>query len=477
MRIENLGVAQNIAKSTNYALKQATQSDLKDNQSNTLKSSTDSSNLTFHGAIGGADHDYSKEDAITNAWNKENSFNINDVLNGGKITLGNTTPPADFVEKLEKEGVSSDVDWFSTDKDFKSMSADELKQSVDYMASKYAVLNEQINQNFTGEELENQLNKLNEMAATYKEKIATEFSDEVGDFLEENGATGEKEKIYQSVVSEFDKKVNEYSSYIENNKDYAAVNGTKDEWLKNDSSFMASELRNVMESTATKTKSTNDTYSLEELEAVQDVVTEIKSYGFGAKSKNSVGTADSEESIGLKLSELALKTKVFTENSNISDSLKDALTKSTDSFINKTIDDIDTELKKKSVEAMISADKKGYAPLNKDDIYSVINHVMSSHEKTGSASKALKDGAVFAMDAFNKKMDNSGDVYRYKGNQFANFYDVQDKQMSGGSLTSSTYRKETSDLESMINSFNSFVNKFELGQNNLMQLSEFSAYA
>lgn len=474
----NILPAQNMVKQTNFTLRQATASELQKSKGSPA-TSWDRNSMNFHGSIGGADFDYTREDAIQSAWNNETGFNLFDKLSGkgGNIALGVSKPTADFISKLEKDGLSTSLDWLSKEMNFKNLSADALKQSIDFLSSQYAVMKEHINKNFTGEELNNQLDKLNETVTTYKNSIADAFADKVGGFLEENGVVGEKEKIYQSVINEFDTKVKEYDKFIQSNTDYAGINGTKDEWLKNDTNYMASELRKAISSSSYTNTSIKEGYSLDELQAVGDMVDEIKGYGFGVDNRSKTVTG-SEEEIGLNLAELALKTQVFNKNANVSDSLKDALLKGVNSFINNTIDEIDAEYKRKSDESVISADKKGYATLDKNAINAVIDKVMSSYEMTGNASTAMKDGAVFAVDKFNSKREDGGEIYRYQGNVFKDFYNTSTtSKNTAGSLNSVTYYQEKSELENLINSFNSFVDKFSFGKGNYINKSEFSALA
>lgn len=65
-------------------------------------------------------NDYSVQDAIQNQWNKEHSFNIYDVMNGKSVQIGKLKPKSDFITNLEKNGISSGIDWFKMGFDFQS---------------------------------------------------------------------------------------------------------------------------------------------------------------------------------------------------------------------------------------------------------------------------------------------------------------------------------------------------------------------
>ncbi|MEG1567858.1 MAG: hypothetical protein RR347_09260, partial [Anaerovoracaceae bacterium] len=268
--INQLPVAKNLANQSRGVLRQA--------DKNTVQSAQrDSTTFNFIGSILPTGNNYSAEDAIQNQWNKENAFNIYDAMNGEKVTLGNVKPSDDFIANLEKNGIGNDIDWFKMGFDFKSLTTDELKINVDYMASRYAVIKEHITANFTGEEQLSQLKKLEQSVGTAKETMAREFSNRVGGFLEENGAAGEKEKIYTSIIEEFSNKANGYSDYIKNNADYAGISGTKNEWLSKDDAYMAASLRQAVNGSETKGKNTASLYSMEDLTAVGKMTHEMES--------------------------------------------------------------------------------------------------------------------------------------------------------------------------------------------------------
>lgn len=232
-------VATNVATQNRSELRQA-------DKNTTVSTRQDSTTFHFMGSVLPTGNDYSVQDAIQKQWNKENSFNIYDVMNGKSVQIGKLEPSSDFITNLEKNGISSDIDWFKMGFDFKSLAKDELKINVDYMASRYAVLKEHITSNFVGEEQKSQLKKLEQAVNTAKESLAQEFANRVGGFLEENGASGEKEKIYSSILEEFASKTTEYANYIKNNSDYAGIHGTKNQWLQNDDAYMAARLREAV---------------------------------------------------------------------------------------------------------------------------------------------------------------------------------------------------------------------------------------
>jgi hypothetical protein len=185
-------------------------------------------NVSFKDAVTFGGHDiYSKEDAVNHAWAEQNAISLDDVFSGKNIETPSLTPPPDFVTSLEQNGFSPRVDFLYAGLDFNSKSADTLQQSVDYIASRYAVMKNYIATNFSGDEQESNMKKLDAMMDSAKERLAQTFSDKVGGFFEEYGVGGEKENISHSIMSEFDARVSDYSAFIQSSKNYA-----NDRWHK-----------------------------------------------------------------------------------------------------------------------------------------------------------------------------------------------------------------------------------------------------
>lgn len=157
-----------------------------------------------------SDNGYTKEDAIMKQWNKQGSFNLYDVLNGGKVNLQDPNPSAEVLQEFEKQlqasGIQKEVDWSSLMFDLKgigfdddaaayTIGADDFSRKTDYLASRYVAVENKIKSTTTGTTQAEQLKKLDEMYQSALGEIADGYSGIVGSFLEENGVNGEKEKI------------------------------------------------------------------------------------------------------------------------------------------------------------------------------------------------------------------------------------------------------------------------------------------
>ena len=461
VNLSNYAYAKNMIKSVNGNLNQYTNNSQPQANKNNEKPNSDSLKLEV-GAVG-AGYDYSKQDAIQKQYDiSMGRTSIFDDFKSGAIFA-----PKEFEDTITD--VATDVSWNAIEHTMKGIKTDDINQSIDYLSSIYVAAKEHINTNFTGAKKAEELSKLDELVNTYKEKTINEFSTEVGGFLDQNGNTGQADKIAESLHKIFDEKVEKFTEIVNQNSDYANIEGTKDEWLKNDVSYMASELKKA----GNADTNTDTTYSLEDLSATQSIVKEIKSYGFGLKGSSSYGTFSSEEYVGIKLSELSLKTKIFTENSSISQSVKDLIFTATNNFIENSIDELSDALDYGRNNPEVAGDVAGFTPLDESAIKDVINKVMNSYEKTGDTSKAIKDGINFAISNYSDKMDKDGS-YRYTGNPFNDFFEYS-YATKFDNLVGSNYVKGESDFDRIVSSFNSFVDKFGLGNENKLKNSIFSA--
>lgn len=445
-------------------------------------------NVSFKDAATFGGHDiYSKEDAINHAWAEQNSIDLDDVFSGKKTALCSSVPPSDFVAGLEQNGVKPKVDFLYANLDFNSKSADTLKNSADYIASRYAVMKTYIATNFSGDEQASNFEELDAMLDSAKNRLAQTFSDKVGGFFEEYGVSGEKENIYRSVMAEFDTKVSDYSAFIQSNENYAKLDGTKDEWLKNDSAYMASELRKSVKGADSEKGEKPSRYTLDEMEKMQTFTEEMGSYFFNSHGTSKrIDVFGTEEEIGMQLSEVALKSEMFSKYANVSEKVKNVISKSADSFISRTVDEVQkhiaNEIQIKGTEIPSSV-LKGLTAINKQAIYDVIGKVKTTYASTGDFYKSFLDGAIYAENQQKQKYQSNKvtGIYRYEqGTYWDNFLKNTDR-FSGASdilgVVRTGYTQKESGIESIVNSWNKFANQITTDSNAKLNTTFFSAYA
>lgn len=419
-----------------------------------------------------SEREYTVTDAIKNQGAIYASISIEDIINGtvdhektreynkllSAISEGKPLPET-IVNKVKNFAIENkEYNHFQTTAYFNGVNTmginenGDLSQSIDYLATGYAVSKKHIVESFIGDEKQQQLTDLETMFQSEIVKIADKLSKEMGGFFEENGVEGETKKIYKSIMEAYQNEVDRYSKYLEKNHDYAKLNNTENEWLKNDIAYMASELRKVVKSEDVKSAHTENEeyYSIGDLKQTNILINEIKKYDVDSRSDRGLSySLSTDEEIGFKFAELAIKGKIFRKNTDVADELKNSITNAMDQFMTNALE----KLNKKE--------------MNKEIINSTYDHIMSIYEKTGDASRTLKEGSSYAREAHETRTEG-GDLYRDAANVFwGNFNQV--------SSNYNEYFKE-SGIEKTINSWNDFVK--QLTEDNELSISttDFSAY-
>jgi len=437
-----------------------------------------------------SEREYTRADAIRYQYNKQFTIRLDDVINGKyenmKLTMPAASVPQEFIDSLKQNGLMND-EYDSGRIQFYLMGLNSdtsnIQKSVDYLASGYSVCAEHIKESNLGEEKEQMLSDLKAKFDFAIESIAKKVSEEIGGFFEDGGVTGETQKIYDSIMKAYNDSVRNYSNYIKEKQDYANLDGTEDEWLKNDDSYMACQLRRSMQEDTTIESSQNKSgyYSLEELEKTKQMISEVEDYkNDGAREINYY---DSEEEIGFKLAELSLKGEVFQKYGNVSDSLKNAVAKSIQKFVSNTVNRLNKELKKARSEV---AEPSRMADLDEREVFSVYNKIMNTYKTTGDMIKALKEGAQFAkeqhMNKTKKIQYSSLSRYGSSGSAFWNNFFQNTLKYSEDALIPSLsntngYIDKESGIETLSKNWNQFISKFTDNDDLKLNISSFLRYA
>lgn len=455
---------------------------------------------TYEVKIGGA-YEYSEEDAYNR-------------LNTPSLKMDDT-----FLEQMEldpshrvvddtsiENGLSANRDyyWANLDCGTAALNSKQLEQSVDYLASRYAVMKDRIDNEYTSEERIVQLDNLDQMMNKHKEKLAQNFADEVGTIFEENGVTGEKDRLYQSVLAIINQQTEQYTNFIKLNQDFAKVNNKDKAWLSKDSAYLASALRKAFHSADTtqrKESAASGQYTLDEMKKIQTFSKEFSSYenpsfDLKGRTEKAVSLSDNEESLGMKLAELTLKGKIFNEQADISDHMQQTVVTAISNFTEKAIDNLQAyfnkfselqiasteqlrnkgEYTQKEADQEITNIKKYFSPVDKNAVYAVINKVEDIYEHTGNVTKAMIDGAVTARSAFYSKIQDEVYVgigrYDHEAVYWNSFFENKDTYYGGTS-----YILKESVFNDMMHSWNSFMGAVTSDESVLINISQFSGWA
>lgn len=349
----------------------------------------------------------------------------------------------------------------------KSYGADNLEGAIDSTISHYAGVQKRMKEKFSGEELEAQLNKLDELMDQAKKNVAKHFSEHMGNFFDEYGVSGNKDKIYQSVLTEMEQRLAQRMGSVPSN----------------------SEAKNT------------DVYTLDEMKKLYDFSKEMEKYTgryynnsdmwreVSYRRTNTVMTGcETEEYLGLRLAELSLKGKVFNDKADVSNDIKDIVNQTIENFITKSIEAEQADLDKYAnlqIQATYASAAKGaysvsernqviqeirkaHTAIDKDAVYSVINKVMSSYEQTNNAGKALIDGVIWARDSYASKTYQEAyhGINRYDStteyDYWNNFF---------GQANIAGYIRKNSGLNCMVQSWNDFMGKITSDKTAFFDLS------
>ena len=152
-----------------------------------------------------------EEDALLNQYMKQSR--IDGYFDGDtfvrtssepvKLILKNDISKADlekFRGELAEKGLEADIDWQGVKEDFVQIGVgfdniERFEQKADYLASRYAVLKDRIQTQFTGEHQEAELQKLEQIYTQAKEEMANTYAESIGGFFEDLGQSGAAEDI------------------------------------------------------------------------------------------------------------------------------------------------------------------------------------------------------------------------------------------------------------------------------------------
>ena len=298
---------------------------------------------------------YTEEDAILNQYMKQSR--IDGYFDGDtfvrtssepvKLILKNDISKADlekFRGELAEKGLEADIDWQGVKEDFVQIGVgfdniERFEQKADYLASRYAVLKDRIQTQFTGEHQEAELQKLEQIYTQAKEEMANTYAESIGGFFEDLGQSGAAEDMRNSVSALVDQKANAYTDYIENNRDYVSITDPDKQWLKQDDAYMAAQLRQSASSAELQKQPVNEQapYDGKDL-AFAGIYAKTLSQQLQNPTWN---VNESDAALGQHLAEQYGALKTSAGSAGISEKLSNMLNSSFDPFMDRLMDSLD----------------------------------------------------------------------------------------------------------------------------------------
>lgn len=302
--------------------------------------------------------EYTEKDALLNQYSKQ--FRLEN--SGGRL-MGEVTDEQleQFRNELVANGLGEEIDWKGVETDFIQMrvnfdNAQRFEQKADYLASRYAILKDRIQTQYTGEKQESEMQKLEQIYSAAKEEMANAYADSIGNFYEGLGQTGTAADMRESVLAAIDGKADEYSAYLAENDIYGAITDPEKQWLKQDDGYMAAQLRESVSAAREESRPTavreQAAYSSTDLQYAgvfakelshmlqrteKDGVTVFKNWNASSPDGDDAG-------LGKEFAELFSSVYEKTDSTGVSDKTLDLIKDSIVPYITKFMDVLDRQI-------------------------------------------------------------------------------------------------------------------------------------
>ena len=308
---------------------------------------------------------YTEKDALLDQYMKQ--FRINGRIEGDKFVWDSSKPAGiclasqvseaeleRFRQELNEKGLGDEIDWRGVESDFVQMNVgfdniERLETKADFLASRYAVLKDRIEKQYTGDEQKQEMQKLEEIYSKEKERMADSYGDTIGKFYESLGQMGVSEEMKNSVLAMIDKKAAAYEEHLAQT-DYIQLDGSSDQWLKQDDAYMAARLRESF-------LASKEGQGFGKQESNEQALYDIKDLSFaGVYAKSLSGqlkrpdmvwsTSKSDYELGAFFANQRVAEQRKIESADISSKLADMLHKTYEPFMEKFMDALDQTLDK-----------------------------------------------------------------------------------------------------------------------------------
>ncbi len=400
----------------------------------------------------GGRKELTREDVLLSKYHRENPISLSDIFEKKEINWVRDASqiPQEYIDGLNDREVTEWDDFrLKCALDFNEY-GDDIETNLNRLAATYVTALDHINTHFSGAQRESCLEEVEAAVAEIKSTMADHFSKNLGGFLEENGFAGESQKIYETILAEYDSKVQQYSDFLKENKDFANLKGTKDAWLLNDVAYMAQELRKTYDTKGRMegieaAAGGDGGYTLEEISLANRLVNEIR---------DSYLMDGNEESIGMHAGVMLLKTNLFAENSQVSRELAERMTQAVRTRIDRRIDQENARILSLYDDPYYDKDR---SPIyDKSAIYDVSEKMLLLYQTKRDYSKAILEGIEYARNKSNSKKgeDQYRILDRYQVDPYWNwFYDNSARFQSKYFMDIPGYDKRTS-FQKLVESWN-----------------------
>lgn len=278
---------------------------------------------------------YSVMDAAKSLWQRENTIVQRDDAASvarlqARLRSGNLrmTPTQEeitgYLCRLRKDGLDGRIDWHGLESEFRSfrdMPAEELSESLNYVASRYVSVLDKLRRNFTGAELAEQESMLENIWVAGM----TGLIDGYTRLLQSNlGISARDAQVIRvSLDALVEQRVRIYHTLVERTNAAAAQTGPDSFWLCNHDAYMATQLREAAVPNKSGSLPARGTYSIQDLSVAgriaQAYQSEIESACAGSRN---------EAQLALNLAFVDMKAETLIQKNLVSEEMAKLLRKS-----------------------------------------------------------------------------------------------------------------------------------------------------
>lgn len=416
--------------------------------------------------------DYTKEDALKKQWRKMNTVNLIEILDGTADRRNRSLSIQDLENRLKEGSVKpsvEDTDMQMLEFEFKGIGfdagpayadvgAEKVSRNIEYLASRYAAMEAKIKETYSGALQKAELDKLQKIYQRAVERSSEKYAEIVGNILDKNGVSGEKEKLSEAFRKSVEDRAAQYREFLKENDGFTGLEGTEDEWLLGDDEYIAARLR---EQNIAAQAPEDGGYTRRDLEVLGQYASEITVMEAKANTYDM-----NEERMGLELAIAAMKTDTIIRESGVSKEMEKTLDKTLKGFVSSFMERFDEQLTANRNDAMTSYDSRGNAALDKESVWNVYDKTMEEYRQSGDLMKALVKGAEYAKDKYSQKTTEGAvlGIYRYMNG--ASYWNNFFKANNGGG-----YDRAASTYSRHLTAFMDFKKRLDSGEGLQMNLS------
>lgn len=216
---------------------------------------------------------YSVVDAATSLWQRENTIvQKDDAASVARLRSGNLrmTPSQKeikvYLSSLRRDGLGGQIDWHGLSaelRSFQNTPAEELAESLNYVASRYVSVLDKLKRNFTGSELAEQESKLENIWITGMTGLVNGYTN----FLQSNLGVSDldAQAVRISLDALIEQRIGVYCTMVEQTNTAAAQTGPDSFWICNHDAYMATRLREAVVSDSLSSIPARGKYSTQDL--------------------------------------------------------------------------------------------------------------------------------------------------------------------------------------------------------------------